>query len=365
MILCEKCFKDYEVKAMIHETGKKGDCEVCNSKNINIYNTQKDIYLKEHFEALIDIYYVKSVLPNEYPTDHLRFVKEELKENWNIFSSSLDVYDIDNMIKEICSEKFIQEPEIFEEKVGIPQLAQKDYLQKHSIVGEYSWEDFVQSIMRKQRFHTNLFNTEVLKLFFPYIEKNYKKGTIFYRARVSDKAGYSIEKMGAPPDELATAGRANPEGISFLYLADSVETTLYEIRAGLFDYVSVGRFELKEDINVIDLTSIDGISAFSNFDFLTKHAINRDHLKKINNEIARPLRRNDSYLEYLPTQYICDYIKSIGIDGERKYQYQGIEYKSTMNDSGYNLAIFDEDLFECIDVNNYDVHKIKYWYDKT
>ena len=49
---------------------------------------------------------------------------------------------------------------------------------------------------------------------------------IFYRARVClDEVGFPKLKMGAPPANLATAGRVNPEGISVLYLANSVRTT--------------------------------------------------------------------------------------------------------------------------------------------
>ena len=73
-------------------------------------------------------------------------------------------------------------------------------------------------------------------------------------------------------------------------------------------------------------------------------------------DIARPLRRHDSSLDYLPTQYISDFIKSRG--------FAGIEYKSTMNKSGYNLAVFNERLFECITVDVYDIRELKYEYIK-
>lgn len=363
MVCCENCFRDYEVKAIIQKSGKKGNCDICNSENVSIYNTDQDNALKESFEGLVNIYVTEELLPDEYPLSRLKLLKEELREKWNIFSSSLTTEDIDTIVKNICRDKFVEEPEIFENKVGIPELAQMSYLDENSIVGKYSWEEFVQSIKIEYRFHTNFFKQKVLEIFCTYIRKNYKKGTIFYRARISDSdGGYTKEKMGAPPIGLASAGRANPEGISYLYLGDSVETTLYEIRAGLYDYVSVGKFVLKEDINVVDLTDIDNISAFSDLDF-KQHAINRTHLKKINNEIARPLRRHDSRLDYLPTQYICDYIKSIELDG--KNQYQGIEYKSTMRGNGYNLAIFDESLFECTEVAVYDINEIEYEYDKV
>lgn len=142
------------------------------------------------------------------------------------------------------------------------------------------------------------------------------------------------------------------------YLADSRDTTLYEIRAGIYDYVTVGKFILKEDIDVINLADIDKVSPFVGiqygFDF-TQYAINIDHLKMIGNEIAKPLR-NDNHLDYLPTQYISDYIRSRGHDG--------IEYISTMRKKGVNLAVFDEAKLKCTDVSVYDITSISYNYEE-
>ena len=151
-------------------------------------------------------------------------------------------------------------------------------------------------------------------------------------------------------------GRVNPTGISILYLSDSKETTLYEVRAGVYDFVTVGSFKLLKDIEVINLANIDRISPFIGVDYgfdFTQYAINIEHLKMIAQEIAKPLR-NDNVLEYLPTQYISDYIRSKG--------YDGIEYISTMYKSGINLAVFDPMLFKCTSTNVYDVKSILYSY---
>ncbi len=41
---------------------------------------------------------------------------------------------------------------------------------------------------------------------------------MFYRCRISTEEGIPIEKMGAPPIEKTTDGRANARGIRCLYL---------------------------------------------------------------------------------------------------------------------------------------------------
>jgi len=110
---------------------------------------------------------------------------------------------------------------------------------------------------------------------------------------------------------------------------------------------------LLQDIEVVNLAAIDKISPFQEID-CNLLAINLPHLRKIAYDISKPLRKHDSTLDYLPTQYISDYIKSEG--------FAGIEYKSTMCKKGVNFAVFDESLFECIGTESYDIESLTYGY---
>ena len=140
----------------------------------------------------------------------------------------------------------------------------------------------------KNRFHTNIINKHVLSKVLQASFKKYKKGQVFYRARnCQNENGYTKKEMGAPPFSIASSGRANPEGISCLYLADSIDTTLHEIRAGIYDYVTVGKFVLQEDIEVVNLADIDKISPFKDLD-VSLIAVNIPHLIKIGQNIAKP-----------------------------------------------------------------------------
>lgn len=192
---------------------------------------------------------------------------------------------------------------------------------------------------------------ELLAKFLCYTVKTYAKGTIFYRARLcSDNKGYSTDKMGPPPAHLAVDGRVNPRGISVLYLSDNLETTFHEVRAGIYDYITVGTFKLKEDVEVINLTQLDQISPFM-LDMKLQYAINIDNLKMIVKEISKPLQ-NGNVLDYVPTQYISDFIRSLG--------YQGIEYFSTRNEKTTNFAMFNAELFECVATEVYRIKDISY-----
>jgi hypothetical protein len=352
MICCSMCFIDVEIKDIIESLKKRGNCSVCGKEDVFIYDTNvPNTDIIQLFDGLLDIYTPSSSLPDNFPREKRDFLRNELFEKWNIFN--LEKEKIERLMKNICRQRYVESPEIFDEPVGNLLTQNESYIIENSILKNYAWEDFVKGIKNDNRFHTDYFNLEILNSFLKYAPKSYERGKVFYRARISDANGMPRDKMGAPPLGISSDGRVNASGISCLYLSSDSETTIHEIRAGTHDYVTIGSFRLKEDISLVNLINLHQISPFRTpeIDF-TQHAVNRKHLEKIGNEIARPLRRQDSPLDYLPTQYISDFIKSKG--------YQGIEYKSTMHEHGRNLAIFDQRLLECIEVSVVKIKEINY-----
>lgn len=356
MFCCSNCFVDTEIKAIIDGYQTTGNCDFCGSRRVQVYEIGKDQAIAELFDGLLDIYTPISDLPDSFPREQTDLMKNILLNDWNIFN--LNSERIYRLITEICSSRYKDQPELFDSPVGIRQTQDCDYLEEHSILKNNCWIDFVEGIKRKNRFHSNYINTDRLFVFLRCAAKSHRKGEIFFRSRVChDETGFKRSEMGPPPNDMAKAGRVNPVGISILYLADSEETTFYEIRAGIYDYVTAGKFKLLEDIDVINLANIDRISPFIGVDYdfdFTEYAINIKHLKMIAKEIAKPLR-NDNALDYLPTQYISDYIRSKG--------YAGIEYGSTLRRQGTNLAVFNKDLFKCTSTRVYDIQSISYDYD--
>lgn len=354
MFCCEKCFKDTEIKAIIKAGQQKGKCEFCGSEDVYICNLENNEYLKDNFEQLLDVYTPITDIGKEYPRERLDLLKNILSSHWNIFNLNTD--EIYRFLRALLPEKYEEQSELFDSPVGISGSIKEEYMIEYSILGTYQWEDFVKEIKENNRFHTNIINKEKLRTILSSVCKPYKAGTIFYRARIwTDRYGFDKDHMGAPPAQKASAGRANPEGISCLYLADSIDTTLHETRAGVYDYATVAEFKLLKDIEVVNLAAIDKVSPFQEID-CNLLAINLPHLRKIGYEISKPLRKHDSSLDYLPTQYISDYIKSEG--------FAGIEYKSTMCKKGVNFAIFDEKLLECINAESYDIESLTYGYSQ-
>ncbi|WP_040550745.1 RES family NAD+ phosphorylase [Pyramidobacter piscolens] len=357
MFCCSNCFADTEIKAIIDGNKTTGDCDFCGSHNIHVYEIGKDSIIAELFDGLLDIYTPVSDLSADFPREKTDLIKNILCNNCRIFNLKPDgAY---RLITTICANRYKDQPELFDSPVAIKQCQNLDYLEENSILKNNCWGDFVEGIKRKNRFHGDYINTDKLFIFLRCAVKFHHKGEVMYRSRICpDEKGFMKTEMGAPPDNKAKGGRVNPMGISILYLSDSTETTLYEIRAGVYDFVTVGRFKLQKDIEVINLAGIDHISPFIGIDYgfdFIQYAMNIEHLKMISQEIAKPLR-NDNALDYLPTQYISDYIRSRG--------YDGIEYISTMCKNGANLAVFNPSLFKCTGTSVYDVKSISYSYTK-
>ena len=360
MIFCDHCFNDSEIVTMIcsNSASVTDRCPVCGSEGVHLYDTDSQDVLTPYFENLLSIYSPASSLREAHPEAEVRRLPDELDSRWKIFSPKTSMEQRNAILKSICSELYSDMPELFDGEVGIPELYDSRYLEEHALLKNNDWDSFVNEIKTVNRYHSKLINFEAFRRYCTFILKEHKAGELFYRARISEKVGYQPDEMSAPPPEKSSEGRANARGITCLYLASDIDTTLHEVRAGVFDYVSVGRFRLKENISLVDFRKITVISPFvENLDCLD-YAINKQYLEKVNAEMSKTLRRSDSPLDYVPTQYIVDFIKSIEENGEQKYD--GIEYNSTTNPDGYNLALFNPDLFECIDVDVYNIRNLQY-----
>lgn len=357
---CIECFQDDEIKTIIRSKNDTGNCDFCGSKEVNILNLKEENELEYLFSELISIYSKDS---KDNPESDL--LKNFLKDDWYIFNEDLEASKIEKLIKEICK-KFIEKNYyLLSGRLIINEKSDEDHLDKNSIFKGFNWEQFSDGIRNNIRYHSNYLNHDVLKSYVQHSEEIIYKGEKFSRARITDdKGGFQRCNMGSPPPGISKGGRANPEGIPYLYLGNTIKTVIYEARAAMYDYITIGVFECTKDIKVINFINFDRISPFrkgeGRIEYLN-HAINNEHLSKISKEIAKPLRNNANNLEYLPTQYICDFIKTLKDDDG--INYDGIKYRSSMNPEGYNIAIFNQNLFKCINTKTYDVESIEYEYN--
>ncbi len=356
MICCIDCFKDKEVKAAIEIVGRKGDCPICGKVHTWIYNSEldkDDSSFEDMLGDIVEIYVPESELPRTYSGIDKKPIAERLCDEWEIFSGNpVEVFKI---VKGIVDNSLYLNENVLVEPVGIPQLYDEEYLIRNSIMREHTWEEFKKSLRNVNRFHSDYVNLELLREILKIAKISIPTGERFYRARVSNekgKEGFKRKEMWAPPDDIASPGRANSKGQSCLYLSNRKKTTVKEIRAHAFDYVTIATFKLNRAINVLDLCSIAHNSPFyantDKVDFL----INEQILHAIERDLAKPMSRWDSELDYLPTQYISDFAKFCG--------YDGVRYYSTFDRDAYNIAIFDSSACSCIYHRNFLVGDLDY-----
>lgn len=327
-----------------------GECDYCKSTNVYIYDASE---LSIFFKGILDLY--------EATTVGGEYIECQITNDFSgkVFSAVLtDPKRIKQLIVDIIHDDIEDYKEVLESPVRLKYRGSdiEEVIIKPLSV---SWDKFSEEIKYLNRFHfVNSLDLEKLKSLFKYFKKTIPKGKKFFRARISNNIeGYQIRDMGNPPNHLSKSGRANPEGISYLYLASDVITTLYEARASLYDYVSVGTFRLDDNINVVNLSrSTYDVFRLAEIESLEEVMIHSSFIDKLEQELSKPRRKTDSELDYLPTQYLSELIKSMGFDG--------IEFKSSLYNEGYNLAIFYPDKFKCIDVDVYDIDSIKLEYTK-
>jgi hypothetical protein len=259
-----------------------------------------------------------------------------------------------SLIKEILSTDHLTYKSILSNKVSL-RFKQKNLNNNKVSELKQTWENFANEIKHINRFHiSNAINPITLKELISRYNITIPAKQLFYRARIAaNKNKFNKKDLQNPPPEFATSGRANPEGISYLYLSKSIRTTFYEARASSHDIVFIGQFISKEEINVVNLDTenFDPIP-FAEKQVLEDYLTYIPFIKKLENELSKPKLRGDNDLDYLPTQYLSEFIKSIGFDG--------LEFKSTLHTNGSNLAIFNPQKFECLKVTKFNIIEMEY-----
>lgn len=364
MIFCRDCFRDTTIRSIIQTLKVRGNCPVCGKDSAYLYDSDKNTELCGYMDELIQSYTPSSLLPDSYPIEEKRTLSETLRNDWDIFSENLNSSKIFTIVRSISPDLYKSFPAFFNETVGMPEKFESSYQAELGILRGKSWDDFVNDIKYKNRFHTNIMSTEILSKYLLYLKKDYKKGAIFFRGRIfTSNTPFDCSELNAPPPQFAIDGRANSRGISRLYLANSLETCIYEIRAKAFDNISIGSFQLQKDISILDFKTIKKISPFLGMDYV-EYAINRPILLKISEEMSKSIRASDESdkLNYVPTQFLADLIKTLEVSNG--VMCSGIEYASTLNPQGYNIAAFYPDQFSCTESKNVQVKHIDYKYEE-
>jgi hypothetical protein len=332
MKVCVNCFSDKELKGFISSSSEIGDCAVCESKNQPLLDVSE---LFDFFQELVDNFKIDE---NGMP------LSSKIQSNWSFFSSHGSANKILNYVLPNL------QTEVISSNINVEYT--------DDIIENYNhWEILKEELKWKNRFVINIERLEELG-WDGFFNTQFKlsKETPLFRARLHHQSGmvvYKTDEMTCPPKEFAGGGRANPSGIPFLYLSDNPETILYEVRASYLDELSVGTFELNselESIKLVDFTE-DTTLFQPNSSSINKTIKAKLLRQKISSDLSKPMRRYDSELEYIPTQFICEFIKVF--TGAF-----GIRFNSSLHPKGNNVVLFDQNLMTCISVKKVKINSV-------
>lgn len=232
-----------------------------------------------------------------------------------------------------------------------------------------AWEHFVGLTKYQSRFffhelaeHANDSPQKILKTARAAFEKltmfkSFPVGYCFYRARHYDGSWPINEpkELLAPPREKARAGRMNPAGIRYLYLAEEQETALVEVRPSPGSDVVVAQFELTKELRILDLAALDNVTDDQLGDDISGGIKKGDlipFLRAFVSAISLPVIQDGrEHIDYVPSQVVCEYFAQAHmffepiIPGGKPFRFQrihGIRYRSALHGNGFNIVLFPQ-----------------------
>lgn len=335
MYCCANCFGDSFLDNHIPKISKQtGKCDFCSSINTALIEPKE---LLDYFQSVCSIY-TEDIGAEAKP------LVTWFQEDWQIFSS-LDSVKAQALLGEILNDG---------------EIVRKGHIPRNvpALAAVEKWASFRDEIIWGNRFffQQELDLKRLESLFETYLEAD---ATVFsnqlYRARIqTEDLVIPLDKMGKPPAKDVKNGRANPVGIPYLYAASTPDTAIAETRPHPGDLLSVAQFSVMVPLRLLNLQHPRRtISPFVVVDECELSELRHDlaFLCHLESELSKPILPRVADLEYLPTQYLCEFIKNCG--------YDGVVFKSSIS-SGANVALFDDSKVLAEVLTQYEVTKLHY-----
>jgi len=323
MNCCANCFDDYYLATVIEDNSEtNGKCDYCESEAVPLIPPH---FLVDYFEILTSIY-----LPSEDP--EAMSLSLLLNEDWEI-GCNLNTGTFDGLLRRILGDEYF-----YDSYVPVEDVA--------SSLDTRNWEVFREELKHENRyFPKNITDEDHLSWLLNFMSnKDFGTvGSLYYRVRKGlSGTVFSKDDMKMPPKDKARGGRANPLGISYLYLASDENTAIAEVRPHKGETIYVATFEVIEKLNLVDLRNPrKTVSPLSlEEENLKTLYLNLGYLCRLGDELSMPILPKDAELEYLPSQYLCEFIKHCF--------YDGVVFKSSVG-AGVNFAFFHDEKLEIKD----------------
>lgn len=329
---CPNCFGDRGLKDNIFPTLSlsKGTCTYCKQESESLANPSD---LRDYFELLVSAY-------EEDATGELT-ITEWFKKDWLLFDCpEISLNDAKQLLTEILDDGEITR------KLFKPANAPQS-------TGVANWETLKDELRYKNRYFLDEeLNHDRLRELLDYLICD-PLPEEWFRARIMpNNTIFELEAMGAPPKGIASHGRANPSGIPYLYVASTPITAIAEVRPHTGEQASVAAFHVPQDIKVVDLRNPKKlVSPFllAETSDVAKLRADAPFLAKLGEELTRPVLPRSAAIDYVPSQYLCEFIKKQG--------FSGVLYRSSVSE-GINLALFDVDCAKKMNVKKFLIDKV-------
>jgi hypothetical protein len=350
-LCCEHCFDDEYLKDYIRKEGSLNTCNFCGKSGGHCIDP---IELSNLFEPVVGLYTpVEDFMPlHDLKEGNGDFIWERLQDDWQIFAIGYE--EQEKLLRDMFpsdtykdpSPQFLNSCVEREDEYWGADIEHNEGMKKH-------WEEFREEILYKNRFFPRkTLDLKLIESLFPHFSEKISQNSTFYRARISHDGNLKpCSEIGKPSANKSKNGRANPIGIPYLYVASDIDTVIAEIRPSIGDKVTVGKFRVVSDFYVIDLRDPGIESPFMYGEDIDHVLVHLNFMRILGRELSKPVEPISSNIEYVPTQYLCEFIKNC--------DYNGLLYGSAMG-GGYNIAIFDDMNMECIDTELYLIEKAIY-----
>ncbi len=330
---CASCIGDRGLRKQIFPIYRDqttiGTCSYCKTTEEDLIDPA---HLRQHFELLVNIY---------HQDDNGKSLIECFRDDWDIFLQ-MDLAHCKELLADI-----LNDGEVVRNNFVPSSSAQPNRLD--------GWGKLRDELMYKNRFfpETEIDKGRLEELLSYLILDPNEVSITWYRARIQETdQPYEAKDMGAPQNRQASQGRANPAGIPYLYLASTSDTAISEIRPHTGELVSIADVTFSKELKIIDLRNPrNTISPFtlSGEEEVALLRGDIEFLQHLGSELTRPVLPKAVAIDYIPSQYLCEFIK--------KCKYDGVAYKSAVGE-GMNLALFAPQLATINTVTKHKVSKI-------
>ena len=217
-------------------------------------------------------------------------------------------------------------------------------------------KEFITEIIYKNRNPRNLKALELLEDISTNPECVIHSNSNLYRSRIIKRGektnecspffGFNAKDSFVSPIDKTRDLRANYKYIPYLYCSNNPYIASVEVRPMLGSSVSVATILVKEDLKLLDFTGANRPPNMSNEKI--------KFFSDLSNLYSKPVTYDDDTKDYIPTQFIAEYVKNLN--------YDGIIFKSSLvpeinkaNLCRYNAVVFNYNKCEAIKSNVWTV----------